>query len=275
MTVMLWELLSRDLPKAGDGLRSGRGAMPTVWLPPMPRADTVFISIVVHRERRAVSFITRFTDSFGLGAGHAAFGGCAAELWCLLLLVEGHPNELVCSWADDTIIPAMTTRDGAAAIAFGAMGGDYQPMGHGARAVEHARPRHYPQGVIPRSRACFWRGRRSQADSVTLMPGCAGALVERAMPCATAASAAWAVARPLSHPPPTTVAACFLLCKDRAGAGRQGPCWEPLSVPPSARRGGCLCPVLGRENGRRQPIEFISPHGHLVLQFLEFRRSGR
>ncbi|MEO3389098.1 gamma-glutamyltransferase [Mesorhizobium sp. CAU 1741] len=103
---------------------------PSITIPDMPRASTIYLT-VVDKDHRAVSFINSVYASFGAklvtlksGVALQNRGGC-------FTIEEGHPNELRGGKRPmHTIIPAMALKDGKPAVSFGVMGGDYQPMGH-------------------------------------------------------------------------------------------------------------------------------------------------
>lgn len=124
-------------------------------LPDVPRADTIYLT-VVDRERRAVSFINSVYDSFGSGVVTPTSAIALQNRGACFSLRPGHPNELgPAKRPMHTIIPAMTARDGAAAISFGVMGGDYQPMGHAhvlSNMLDHGMD---PQAAIDHPRL-FW-----------------------------------------------------------------------------------------------------------------------
>lgn len=128
---------------------------PDIAPPAMPKAGTIYLS-VVDRDRRAVSFINSVYGGFGAkvvtprsGIWLQNRGGCFS-------IEEGHPNELRGGKRPmHTIIPAMAMRHGRPAVAFGVMGGDYQPMGHAhvlSNLVDHGMD---PQVALDHARL-FW-----------------------------------------------------------------------------------------------------------------------
>ena len=178
MTVTPRELLSAGFAERLATRFDPARRNPDVRLPPMPRADTVYLT-VVDRERRAVSFINSVYDSFGSGVVTPHSAVALQNRGACFSLVEGHPNELGPRKRPmHTIIPAMTTRDGAAAIAFGVMGGDYQPMGHAhvlSNMLDHGMD---PQAAIDHPRL-FWGEDGVLEAEAGIDDGVRGALVEK------------------------------------------------------------------------------------------------
>ena len=98
--------------------------------------DTVLIT-VVDRDGMAVSLIYSIYDGFGAGLASARFGINFQNRGAGFVLTPGHPNEARGGKRPlHTIIPAMLRKDGRVLMAFGVMGGNYQPNGH-ARMVSN------------------------------------------------------------------------------------------------------------------------------------------
>jgi gamma-glutamyltranspeptidase/glutathione hydrolase len=130
MTVAPSGLLSDGFIAALAGRIDRARRNPDVSMPPLPRSDTVYLT-VVDRERRAVSFINSLYDSFGSLIVTPRSGITLQNRGACFNLIAGHPNEIGPRKRPmHTIIPAMALKDGEAAAAFGVMGGAYQPMGH-------------------------------------------------------------------------------------------------------------------------------------------------
>jgi gamma-glutamyltranspeptidase/glutathione hydrolase len=101
-------------------------------LPPvsMAGANTVYLT-VVDRDRNVASFINSIYHSFGSGLCPPGTGILLQNRGSSFSLDAGHPNAIGAGRKPmHTIIPGMVGRDRRVTLAFGVMGGDYQPMGH-------------------------------------------------------------------------------------------------------------------------------------------------
>lgn len=128
---------------------------PSITLPPVPDADTVYLT-VVDRDRRAVSFINSIYNAFGAKVVTPRSGVALQNRGCAFTLEEGHPNALGPNKRPmHTIIPAMAMREGKASVSFGVMGGGFQPLGHAhvfSNLADHGMD---PQAALDHARL-FW-----------------------------------------------------------------------------------------------------------------------
>ena len=101
-------------------------------LPPLPRfgGDTVYVT-VVDRDRMAVSIINSLYGTFGSTIATEKTGIMLHNRGACFVVDPQHPNAIGPSKRPmHTIIPALALRQGRCELAFGVMGGDFQPMGH-------------------------------------------------------------------------------------------------------------------------------------------------
>ena len=92
--------------------------------------DTVLVT-VVDKNRCAVSLIFSIFHAFGSGHSSEKYGLLFQNRGAGFTLEKDHPNELIGNKRPlHTIIPAMVKRNGELIMAYGVMGGQYQPAGH-------------------------------------------------------------------------------------------------------------------------------------------------
>ncbi|MCL4832109.1 MAG: gamma-glutamyltransferase family protein [Caldilineaceae bacterium] len=97
---------------------------------PMAGSDTVYLS-TADGEGNACSFINSLYQGTGSGLVVPGTGVSLQNRAALFVLDAEHPNALAPNKRPyQTIIPAMTTRDGELHASFGVMGGYMQPQGH-------------------------------------------------------------------------------------------------------------------------------------------------
>ena len=130
-------------------------------LPPRPvvaHADTVYLT-VVDRDRNVVSFINSVFDSFGSGLVCPETGVLFHDRGKSFVLDPRHPNRIAPGKRPmHTIIPGLALRAGRPALAFGVMGGHYQPVGHVQILTNLMEYGHDPQSALDAPRSFAYGG---------------------------------------------------------------------------------------------------------------------
>ena len=125
VAALLDKAFARGLAKKIDPAK--RVPLPTA---PTPGSDTVYLT-VVDKDRTAVSLINSLYGPFGVGIATEKTGIMLQNRGACFVVDPKHPNTIGPSKRSmHTIIPALGMRGGRCQLAFGVMGGDYQPMGH-------------------------------------------------------------------------------------------------------------------------------------------------
>ncbi len=157
--VPLTRLLDPDYGAALGRLIDPQRAL--AMLPPAleaPHADTVYLT-VVDRERNAVSFINSLYESFGSGLVCPETGVLFHNRGRCFSLDPAHPNALAPGKRPmHTIIPGLALRDGRPEIAFGVMGGHYQPVGQTQVLTDLVDFGRDPQAALDAPRSFAYRG---------------------------------------------------------------------------------------------------------------------
>ena len=157
MQISTEELISLDFAKKLVGQIDKERRNPNIVLPPLPNADTVYLS-VADRDGMMVSFINSIYTPFGSGIVAPQSGVLLQNRGACFNVTANHPNEIGGAKRPmHTIIPAMASKVGEQDIAFGVMGGAYQPMGHLHVLSNVAKYGFDPQQALDHPRA-FWAG---------------------------------------------------------------------------------------------------------------------
>ena len=129
-------------------------------MPPPPGtltggSDTVYLT-VVDSSGLAISFINSLFAQFGSGIVTANTGITLHNRGQGFVLDPGHPNCIAPGKRPlSTLVPAMALKDGRPKLAFGVMGGAFQPMGHAYVISNIVDYRLDPQEAIDLARVFF------------------------------------------------------------------------------------------------------------------------
>jgi gamma-glutamyltranspeptidase/glutathione hydrolase len=125
-TELLSPLYADRLRRCIDVRRAANVLLPQ----PLKKSETVYLC-VVDRDQNVVSFINSIYHSFGCGLVSPKSGVLLQNRGMSFTLDPTHPNCIAPGKRPlHTIMPGLAMRNGRALMAFGVMGGDYQPFGH-------------------------------------------------------------------------------------------------------------------------------------------------
>ena len=130
-------------------------------LPDIPDSDTIYLA-TADDEGRMVSLIFSVYGDFGAMTATDATGIVLQNRGACFNLIEGHANELAGGKRPmHTIIPAMALKDCKPVMAFGVMGGAYQPTGHAHFITNMVDYGMDPQAALDAPRV-FWNTETTQ-----------------------------------------------------------------------------------------------------------------
>lgn len=133
----------------------------TFELPDIPGSDTIYLA-TADEEGRMVSLIYSVYGDFGAMTATEKTGIVLQNRGACFNLTPGHANELAGGKRPmHTIIPAMALKDSRPVMAFGVMGGAYQPAGHAHFITNMVDYGMDVQGALDAPRV-FWNTETSQ-----------------------------------------------------------------------------------------------------------------